>query len=214
MPEVHQIVAFLRLPGPLPEELLVVGHLDDKWHAKGVLEPLRHHEGDEVPEMHGCGGRPAARVEVERLSLLHHFADQVEIAVGEEDAAAKPRVQALDVALADGKLLYPLEQLLRYLRRPELSDELRVIDSARDFPGVHLHSFLRLTLGRGRDLLASSFCSIGGGRIHARYAHTHDRTVELLHSVGGGLVARGRREGLAAVAVGHRKTHRQLFFLG
>jgi hypothetical protein len=42
--------------------------------------------------MHGLGGRSSARVQVEGLALLHVVQDEVEVAVGKEDASPQKMV--------------------------------------------------------------------------------------------------------------------------
>ena len=43
-----------------PEELLVVGELDDERHLEGVLQPLGEHEGDEMAQVQGFAGGASA----------------------------------------------------------------------------------------------------------------------------------------------------------
>ncbi len=46
----------------LPQELLVVGHLNHERHIKSVLQPLGDHKRDEMTQMHGLRGRTTAGV--------------------------------------------------------------------------------------------------------------------------------------------------------
>ena len=52
-----------------PEELLVVGQLDDERHVEGLLQPFGEKERDEMTEVEP-GRRTTPRVQVERLALV------------------------------------------------------------------------------------------------------------------------------------------------
>ena len=71
----------------LPEELLVVGQLDDERDVEGVLEPLGEDEGDEVSEVHRLRGGSSTRVQEEWVALLVTSQDVGEVAMREEDAS-------------------------------------------------------------------------------------------------------------------------------
>mmetsp|Transcript_115965 Transcript_115965/g.361229 ORF Transcript_115965/g.361229 Transcript_115965/m.361229 type:complete len:391 (+) Transcript_115965:861-2033(+) len=168
MSKLHQVVPMLRSPFSFPKELLILGHLDDKRHVERFLEPLRHHEGDEVAQVHRQGRGPAARVEVEGLPLLHEGAEPVQVAVGVEDGPAQPGVHHGDAAPADGQALDPRQQLVRDDRGPEVPGQLLVVDLAAHLHGVDDHLRLRLLsalLGE-RELLAvqRSPQPVGGDR--------------------------------------------------
>ena len=84
-----------------PQELLVVGELDDEGHLESLLEPLGEVEGDEVAEVQGLRRRSAAGVEVKLLPVLVRGDDLVELAMGEEHAAAEEGMRAAARRLFD-----------------------------------------------------------------------------------------------------------------
>ena len=62
-----------------PQELLVIGHLDDQRAIEYVLQPLAEDEGDEMADVHRLGGRTSPSVEVERLAFLFPVQNRMEI---------------------------------------------------------------------------------------------------------------------------------------
>lgn len=76
-----------------------------------------------MAQVHAVAAGSTAGVEVERLALFVAVEDQVEFAVGEKGASAEQRVCS-----STCELLKAREQGLVNVARPELIDELVIVD--------------------------------------------------------------------------------------
>mmetsp|Transcript_97263 Transcript_97263/g.297119 ORF Transcript_97263/g.297119 Transcript_97263/m.297119 type:complete len:205 (-) Transcript_97263:443-1057(-) len=187
---VVEVVALLIIVLALPQEFLVVGHLDDQRHIEGVLQPFGEQERHQMPHVHRGGRRPPTCVQVKRLARLNLFAKSVHVTVGEINVSPKPMVQAWHSATADGQAFDAIHQILGDPGRAELVDQLVVIH----LPGHLMRGDDHVLLvrlrgglwhsGRGRRLRGTQHVA----EIHTLDLDLHRTVVGLRH----GLAARRR----------------------
>mmetsp|Transcript_129540 Transcript_129540/g.229014 ORF Transcript_129540/g.229014 Transcript_129540/m.229014 type:complete len:239 (+) Transcript_129540:496-1212(+) len=108
--EPHQIITSLNIILTFPEELLVVGHLDHQWHVERILQPLCHHEWDQMSKVHRSRRGTAPSVQVERLALFTALADGLQVSMRKEDVSAKPAMEAGHLALANSEPFQSLQK--------------------------------------------------------------------------------------------------------
>jgi hypothetical protein len=65
----------------LPQELLIVGHLNDDRDIECILKVLAKDEGDQVAQVQGVGRRTAACVQVKLLSALVQIQNTAQVSI-------------------------------------------------------------------------------------------------------------------------------------
>ena len=65
----------------LPQELLIVGHLDDQGHIKGLLQPFSEEEGNEVAKVHRITAGTSSSVKEELFSLFNLVKDKPKVSM-------------------------------------------------------------------------------------------------------------------------------------
>ena len=89
MPHSRQTVAFFQFQ-IFPKILLVVRQLNHQRALKRLLQPLRHHERHQMPQMQRLRRRPPPRVQIKFLALFVATDDHVQFTVWKKQSSTQP----------------------------------------------------------------------------------------------------------------------------
>lgn len=114
------------------KKFLIISELNDQGTVKGILQPFRELERNQMSQVKSFTRGSSSRVEVELGLRLIQVKDEVEIPMREEDASADEAMTLLPRDLLDARHQRSIQGLAA-----ELDEQLVVVDVALHRPGVH-----------------------------------------------------------------------------